>query len=438
MEIQQITSWWLSLSNKIKIPDAFQDLFKKYRYKIYYGGRGGAKSESICRALLLLGAQNKMRILCARELQGSIQDSVHKLLCDVIYSSDALNNHYQVQKAAILGKNGTEFIFKGLKHNITEVKSMANVDICFVEEAEKVSDQSWEVLIPTIRKEGSEIWVSFNPKNITDPTYQRFVVNATDDMFVKKVSWRDNPFFPKVLDDERIRLRDQDLDAYNHIWEGEPDLRRNGAVYAKQLLKAREEGRITKVPYDPSAQVFTAWDLGFGDATAIWWCQFVGRELRWLEYYENCGEQLDHYVQIVKSKPYNYSKHYIPHDGGHGNIRGESVSIQLNNMGIKNEVLEREQDINAGIELTRQTLNYSVFDDTACSLGIKALEAYSYKWNEDRLTFSKNPLHDWSSNGSDAARYAARAASMQKAGLVRSDDPYKRHSQSMRGGWMGR
>ena len=421
---------------KIQIPDAFDGLFEPKRYKVYYGGRGGAKSESICRALLIIGTQEKTRILCARELQGSIQDSVHKLLADIIASNPHLSDFYQVQKSVIIGKNGSEFIFKGLKHNVTEVKSMAGVDICFVEEAEKVSDQSWEVLIPTIRKENSEIWIGFNPKNITDPTYQRFVVNATDDMLVKKVSWRDNPFFPRVLNDERLRLKEQDEDAYNHIWEGEPDLRRNGAVYAKQILAAREEDRVTKVPYDPACEVFTAWDLGYGDATSIWWLQYVGRELRWLEYYENCGEQLDHYVQIVKSKPYNYSTHYLPHDGGHGNIRGESVSIQLNSMGLSNTVLERENDINAGIELVRQTLAFSVFDADKTSAGLNALEAYSYKWNEDRMTFSKTPLHDWSSNGADAARYAARAASMQKGGLVKTKDPYARTSYSS-GGWMG-
>lgn len=418
----------------IQIPKAFKELFEPWRYKVYYGGRGGGKSESICRALLLIGAQKKTRILCARELQGSIQDSVHKLLSDIIYSNKALQAFYDVQKAVIIGKNGTEFIFKGLRHNVGEIKSMAGVDICFVEEAEKVSDSSWEVLIPTIRKEHSEIWISFNPKNLTDPTYQRFVVSTNDEMLVRKVSWRDNPFFPEVLNKERLSLKELDEDAYNHVWEGEPDLRRNGAIFAKQILAAREDGRITKVPYDPSCEVFTAWDLGFGDSTSIWWLQFVGRELRWLEYYESSGEQLGHYVDIIKSKNYNYSMHYLPHDGGHGNIRGESVSIQLSSMGVINQVLDREESIQAGIELTRKTFAYSVMDEAKCSEGIKALEAYSYKWNEDRMTFSKNPLHDWSSNGADAARYAARAANIRKAGLMKREDPYRKNGHS--GGWM--
>jgi len=421
---------------KIDVPKAFIDIFKPYRYKVYYGGRGGGKSHVIARYLLICGMEKKRRFLCARELQGSIQDSVHKLLADIIHSDKGLSAFYEVQKATIIGKNGTEFLFKGLKHNITEIKSTEGVDKCWVEEAEKVSSSSWEILIPTIRKEDSEIIVSFNTKNTTDPTYERFVKNADESMLVRKVSWRDNPFFPDVLNQERLKLEQIDPDAYAHIWEGEPDMRRNGAVFAKQINQARSEGRITRVPYDPSCEVFTAWDLGFGDATAIWWLQFVGRELRWLEYYENAGEQLQHYVDIVKSKKYNYSNIVadLPHDGGHGNIRGESVSIQLNKLGIRNRVLTREQDITAGIELLRQTIQFSVFDAQGCKEGIRALESYHYEWDDVRQSFKKSPLHDWSSNGADAARYAARSASMRKGGLVKKTDPFAVNRPQ--GSWM--
>lgn len=421
----------------VSIPKAFLDIFKPYRYKVYYGGRGGGKSHVIARYLLICGMEKKSRFLCARELQGSIQDSVHKLLSDIISSDAGLSKFYEIQKANIIGVNGTEFLFKGLKHNITEIKSTEGVDKCWVEEAEKVSASSWETLIPTIRKENSEILVSFNTKNTNDPTYERFVKNADETMLVRKVSWRDNPFFPAVLNQERMKLEKIDPDAYAHIWEGEPDMRRNGSVYAKQMTKASEEGRITNVPYDPSCEVFMAWDLGFGDATSIWWLQYVGRELRWLEYYENSGEQLQHYVDIVKSKNYNYSNisAELPHDGAHGNIRGESVSNQLTKLGVKNRVLPRESDINAGIELLRQTIQYSVFDAEKCKDGIKALESYHYEWDDNRQTFKRTPLHDWSSNGADAARYAARAASMRKGGLIKRDDPFKRNYAT--GSWMG-
>lgn len=424
----------MSLS-EIKIPVAFKGMFDSWRFRVYYGGRGGAKSESVCRALLVIGAQKPIRVLCCREFQASIADSVHKLLSDII-RAHGLDCHYTITQNTIRGKNGTEFIFKGLKHNANEIKSMAGIDYCFVEEAENVSNNSWELLIPTIRKDGSSITIVFNPKNPTDPTYQRFVSTKYDDALVKKVSWEDNPFFPDVLNKERLRLQKEDIEAYNHVWLGEFDTRRSGAVYAKQLSKAREDGRITKVPYDPACEVFTAWDLGFGDATSIWWLQYVGRELRWLDYYENSGEQLDHYARIVKDRPYNYVKHghYLPHDGGHGNIRGDSVSKQLQTLGLSNVVLQRETDINPGIELLRQTISYSVFDQEKCRDGIHALENYGYEWDNDRGIFKAKPRHDWSSHAADSARYAAIAAGQQKAGLVKFDDPYKQTQG--RGSWM--
>lgn len=404
----------------IQIPKAFKGLFEPKRYKVFYGGRGGGKSVAAANALLIKGMQKPTRVLCTRELQTSIADSVHRLLSDLI-RKHGLEDFYEILQTTIRGKNGTEFLFKGLRHNITEIKGFEGVDLVWVEEAENISEMSWELLIPTIRKEGSEIWIILNPRNATDPTYQRFIATPHDDVMLKKVSWRDNQFFPEVLRREMEKLKTRDPDAYAHIWEGELDTRRSGAVYAKQLSKAREDGRICRVPYDPVSEVFTAWDLGFGDATSIWWLQFVGRELRWIEYYENSGEQLDHYAKIVKSKPYNYSKHYIPHDGGHGNIRGDSVSRQLSLLGLPNIVLEREQDINPGIELLRQTIAFSVFDDKNCSEGIRCLENYAYKWDEERGVFKDKPTHDWSSNGADSARYAARAASQIKGSLSKAD-----------------
>lgn len=421
---------------EIIIPKAFKEVFNpKWRYLTYFGGRGGGKSENVCRALLVKGMQKQIRVLCCREFQASIADSVHKLLSDIIRLHE-LEKFYTITQTNIRGLNGTEFIFKGLKHNASEIKSMAGVDVVFTEEAEKVSHNSWEMLIPTIRKEGSQIIVVFNPKNPTDPTYERFVKNVRDDAYVRKVSYLDNPFFPAVLEKERQHLLNADPEAYDHIWLGEFDTRKSGAVYAKQIAKAREEGRITKVPYDPSCEVFTAWDLGFGDATAIWWMQFVGRELRWIDFYENSGEQLDHYAKIVKGKNYNYARlaSYLPHDGGHGNIRGDSVSKQLTLLGVPNIVLPRETDITPGIELLRQTIAYSVFDAEKCAEGIHALENYGYEWDEDRSVFKFKPRHDWTAHAADAARYAAIAAGKEKGSLIKTDDPYKTES---RVGWMG-
>ena len=404
--------------SKIVIPDAFDFLKLQKRYKAMYGGRGSSKSHSVSRTLLLMGMEKPLRIVCAREIQKSIKDSVHKLLGDII-RDHGLTDFYEVQETVIRGANGTEFIFRGLKHNTRDLKSLEGADICWIEEAEIVSDNSYEILIPTIRKENSEIWATFNVKNTSDPTYRRFVTEAGDDTHSVMVSWRDNPFFPEVLRKEMEKLKAKDFETYSHIWEGYPDTRRSGAVYAKQIAAARADGRITKVPYDAGSEVFTAWDLGFGNATSIWWLQFIGRELRWLDYYENDGEQLDHYVGIVKKKPFNYMRqgHFLPHDGAHGNIRGDSVSKQLTAMGIHNRVLERETDINVGIEVLRQTIAFSCFDAVKCGDGLHALESYGYEWDEERGVFKSKPKHDWASNSADAARYAAIAAGIVKKGL---------------------
>jgi len=174
----------------------------------------------VARALVILGAHRRIRVLCAREIQNSIEESVHKLLSDQIVAL-GLADRYKVTQRGIVGTNGTDFIFAGLKTNITKIKSMEGIDIVWIEEAEKVSKNSWQTLIPTIRKPGSEIWITFNPDEETDPTYARFVSSPPPDAIVRKVNWRDNPYFPEELRREMEYLKSVDYDAYLHVWEGE-------------------------------------------------------------------------------------------------------------------------------------------------------------------------------------------------------------------------
>ncbi len=424
---------------EIIIPSVFKFLRTPSRYKTLYGGRGGAKSHNVVRTLLVMGMERKLRIVCAREIQKSIKGSVHTLLADVIRAHNLLW-FYDIQENYIKGKNGTEIMFRGLKHNTTDMQSLEGADYCWIEEAANVSNNSYEILIPTIRKENSEIWVTFNPKNLTDPTYQRFVVKADEDNLIKKVSWRDNPFFPLTLEKERLKLLKDDPEAYQHIWEGELDTRRSGAIYAKQIAKAREEGRICKVPYDPGSEVFTVWDLGFGDATTIWWLQFVGRELRWLDYYENYGELLPHYADIIKSKPYHYMHkgHFLPHDGDSGNIRGAAPSAQLKALGILTSTIDRagNQDVIRGQrELLSTVLGYSVFDEINTKEGLFCLENYHFEWDEDRNVFKKTPEHDWSSHAADAARSVGIVVEKIKGGL-HSPKPVSMIPSRSSGSWM--
>jgi phage terminase large subunit len=201
-------------------PSKLRYLFSPARYKVAHGGRGGAKSWNFARALIIIASSKRLRVLCAREFQNSITESVHKLLSDQIELLK-LSSFFRITNTNIVGLNGSEFIFAGIKNNVTKIKSTEGVDVCWVEEAEKVSSESWEILIPTIRKPGSEIWISFNPNLESDPTYKRFILNPPDDAVVVKMSWRDNPWFPEELRREKDYLARVDHDAYMHVWEGE-------------------------------------------------------------------------------------------------------------------------------------------------------------------------------------------------------------------------
>lgn len=201
-------------------PAKLKFLFEPHRYKVAHGGRGGAKSWGFARALLIMAYQRPLRVLCAREFQNSIQESVHRLLSEQIADLQ-LSDHYEILQSEIRGKNGSQFVFAGIKTDPSKIKSAEGFDVCWVEEAEKTSDESWRVLIPTIRKQGSEIWVSFNPHLMTDATYQRFVVNTPPEAVVVQISWRDNKWFPEVLEKERRHLEATDPEAYLHVWEGQ-------------------------------------------------------------------------------------------------------------------------------------------------------------------------------------------------------------------------
>lgn len=419
---------------RVKTPEIFLPLYKPSRYKVLYGGRGGAKSWGIADALIILAWQSPLLILCTRELQKSIKESVHALLCNRI-DALGLSSEYEIQNAQIIGKNGSRFIFAGLKHNITEIKSLEGVDICWAEEAEKITDGSWKTLIPTIRKEGSEIWISFNPNLITDATYQRFVMNPPPNAWVQKVSWRDNPWFPQTLAEERDYLKEKDFEEYLHVWEGELKTFADGAIYKKQLEKARKDGRIGKVPVENGVEVHTFWDLGRDDDTAIWFMQQVGREYRFVDYYSSRFEDIDHYARVIKDKGYNYGSHWMPHD-----VEVQSLGMKTNrkkmfvDAGVKPiEVVQRVPDLMDGIAMTKQVFDNCWFDEERCKEGLAALSNYSRKYDEERDTYMERPVHNWASNGSDAFRQFAQGYKNKRTVDLSKIMP--RPMQSA-GGWM--
>lgn len=379
------------------------------RYRVLYGGRGGAKSWGVARALLIKGAKVPLRILCAREFQTSIKDSVHKLLSDQIVSLH-LHGFYEITQNAIRGQNGTEFAFVGLKNNTANIKSYEGVDICWVEEAQSVSRNSWNILIPTIRKESSEIWISFNPELETDETYQRFVVNPPHDCIVQKINWSDNPWFPETLKLEKDALKARDQEAYNNVWEGLCRQTVDGAVFAKEMQFAELEGRLTRVPYDATKPVHAVFDLGWSDNTAIWFVQFVAMEIRLIRYMQTSQETMTHILGKMQMFGYVYDTLWLPHDAENQTLaaNGRSIDDIVRNMGYKTRIIPKipvADSINAARTLFRNCY----FDNENCYEGIQCLRHYRYEVDPDTGLFSKNPLHDQYSHGADAFRYVAYA-----------------------------
>lgn len=257
---------------RAEIPRAFDFLFQPARYKVGYGGRAGAKSWNFGRALLLGAARNPLRILCAREFQTSIKDSVMALLKDQIHSLK-LKPFFNFGQTYIESKCGSEFLFKGLRMNVGEIKSLEGVDVCWVEEAQRVSEASWVYLVPTIRKPGSEIWISFNPDSADDPTYKRFVAAPPPDALVRKVGWRDNPWFNATLDAERRYALETDPDAYDWIWEGNCRSISDACIFkGKFVIEAFE------TPADADFQLGADWGFG-SDPTTLVRCFIQGRTL---------------------------------------------------------------------------------------------------------------------------------------------------------------
>lgn len=417
---------------KARFPKKLKCLFepKQSRYRILYGGRGGSKSWGISRALLIKGVQKQIRVLCAREFQTSIKDSVHKLLCDQI-SELGLDAHYEITQATIRGINGTEFIFAGIKNNINGLKSIEGIDICWVEEANNVSAHSWSVLIPTIRKENSEIWVSFNPELPTDETYKRFVLNPPENAVVEKINWNDNPYFPEVLDLERKTLQARDIEAYNNVWEGIPRQTIDGAIFAKEMTMAELEGRITNVPYDATKGVHVVFDLGWNDFTAIWFVQLFPTETRLIRYLEDNQQTISYWLTKIQSYGYMIDTIWLPHDAKAKSLgTGKSIEEIVRQTGHKTKVLDRVP-VADSINAARTMFSKCYFDRNNCEEGLQCLRHYRYDVDPETKMFSQKPLHDHYSNGADAFRYIGLMINEPRKAAPKRVVPYVQSS------WMG-
>jgi phage terminase large subunit len=403
-----------------QIPHKLGFLFDLHRYKVAYGGRGAAKSQSFARALLTLGAAQKLRILCTREVQKSIKDSVHKLLGDLIESM-GLGKFYEVLETEIRGRNGTEIIFAGLRGQTVEsIKSYEGVDIAWVEEAQAVSKRSWDILIPTIRAENSELWVSFNPDMDTDETYKRFIERKPTGAIVVKMNWQDNPWFPAVLNQERLDCQRNQAADYDNIWEGKPRSAVVGAIYAKEMAALVAEGRLRPTPYDPMLPVHTIWDLGWNDAMVIGFVQRpTPTAINLINYIEDSFHTYAEYVRDMEALGYRWGQHWLPHDARNKDPKSGMSTVQvLRKLRLRNLRVIGRGDVEQGIRNVRMLLPRLYIDNTERQRttgymgGSRLIECLKrYRRNVPTTTGEPStPVHDEFSHGADMIRGLATIA----------------------------
>lgn len=437
-------------------------LFESARLKILYGGRGAGKTENIARALVLLSRVKKIRILCGREFQNSIDESV-KATIEANIEELNLSHDFVITKKQIICKStGSRFMFMGLRYNISKIKSMGRIDICWIEEADKTSANTLDKLFPTIRGrsefeedkggpfgDGPEIWISFNPDLEEDEVYQRFVlnkikyapefVNGKRYAIVVKVNYWDNKWFPPDLALQMEVMRNASEDKYLEVWEGNTKQVLEGSIYAEELQEVLKEGRRKKVAYDPNKPVLTFWDLGHSDKTAIWFVQRAGVEYNVINYYENRLKKIPFYVKVLQDLQYNYTAHNLPHDGSAETVSNVTPEKQLRkafpNANIR--IVQRPARKAIGINAVRSLFPLLNFDEENTSNGWQCLSRYAYKVDEDTGVFSKEPEHDtpWS-HGADGMQTMALSIKSE-ADEKKPKSIKDRVKPQLRNGWMG-
>jgi len=397
-----------------QFPEKLQCLFEpEWQYIVAKGGRGGAKSWAFARALLIKASDKRLRWLCARETMISIKDSVHALLRDQVERM-GLQREFEIGERIIRSRHGSEITFAGLKHNVQNIKSYEGADGCWIEEAQTLSMDSWNTLDPTIRKAGSQIWISYNPTFETDAVHQLFVIQEPPPRtIVVDIGWEDNPWFPEELEIKRRQMLKVNPVLYTHIWGGKCRSTIEGAVFGKEIEKAMEKGQMSDWPHDPRRPVNTYWDLGFGDKCAIWFVQSYGGYYYFIDYVESKGETIEWYVRHLRTKEYNYGEHWIPHDGVDAEIhkkfvnsKDKSPEMVMRELGLNVRIAAKNL-VSIGIDAARTIFPLCRFNTDNCEAGLRALRMYQWGPPSKTGVIKREPLHDDASHGADAFRTAA-------------------------------
>lgn len=390
----------------LQVPAVFRPLWKRHaRYKGAWGGRGSGKSHDRATACVVEMMQGE-RLVGVREIQRSIKDSVKQLVEDKIYALGVRDN-FEFTRDEIRHASGGRMTFQGLQdHSAESIKSLEGVKYCWVEEAQTITQRSMRILTPTIRVPGSELWFTWNPRYDHDPVDVLLRgENAPEDAIVVRANWIDNPWFPDDLKADMFRDKELDFELYEHIWEGGYQYIGEGAYYATQLARARSEGRVCTFPIEADPPIYTGWDLGIDDVTAIWAAQPVGRELHIVDFYQDHGREAAHYARWCRDNGYTGTA-LLPHDAGQREKgTGKTYAMHLREAGLQDlRVLPQCRNLMDDIQQVRSFFPRCWFHEVNCKEGLKALGAYRVEMDEKALTPKQRPRHDWASHPADAFR----------------------------------
>lgn len=402
---------------EIELPEKLQPLLQPARFKILHGGRGGAKSWSVARVLAATAAFRTQRILCAREIQRSLRESVHQLLKDQIKALE-LGAYLTPLESEIRGtRNDSLFIYTGLQaHTAMSIKSYEGVDKVWIEEAQAMPKRSWDILEPTIRKAGSEIWMTAN-LDLESDFFTQLVRDPPPGAVVIEVNYYDNPWFTAELEATRARAEQtMDPEDYGHIWLGKAIGKVKGNIFGNQMQALRRLGRIG--PVDPVLRrpLNAFLDLGSstGNATVVWLHQQVGTRHLFLRHFSAEGQGLRHFWDQMdtwrRAHKLRWGTIYLPHDGAANLQHADLVNrVELmesfakeDDVPVTVKAVPRPSNKGMAIEVTRERMLDCMFDQRGCADGIQGLDHYKYKWNEEEQRFSREPHHDWASNHADA------------------------------------
>jgi phage terminase large subunit len=401
---------------RIELPPKLVPVFTgESMYRGAFGGRGSAKTRSFAKMAAVYGlrfaaADRPGVIVCGREFMNSLDESSMAEVKAAIDSEPWLKANYDVGEKYIRTKDRkVEFAFIGLRHNLDSIKSKARIRLLWVDEAEPVSETAWMKAVPTVREEGSEIWVTWNPEREASATHKRFRKDPPEGAKIVELNWTDNPWFPSTLEKTRNEDKQKRPDQYEHVWNGAFKTVVEGAYYAKDLALAKEQGRIGRVAPDPLMTYRAIFDIGGtgakADAVAIWIAQFVGREIRWLNYYEAVGQPLATHVQWLRDNGYGKALCVLPHDGAtNDKVYDVSYESALNDADFETLVVPNQGKGAAKmrVEAARRLFPSMWFNEETTKAGRDAIGWYHEKKSDDDRNIGLGPNHDWSSHGADA------------------------------------